>query len=1060
MTSSLLQSVDRIAATAPGESDVFDDSAIGMAFISYDERVLRVNPALLSLFGLKADHLLGTKWSDIQFNDVGKTAALIRHIRDGVTDHGELTMWYELPDGELLELRLAASRAEFGLEDAVLLQILDRTELASATASFFESERRFSAVAKFSSEAIVWLRVQPDVRVLFVSDAAIKLSGYSASEFHEMPNSQQRLIHPDDLHLLQEFAKSRKESDGVLLRWITRSGETKWIEQKMAVLAESNECVTEVIGVCRDVTDEFRFQDLMVADPPSESLRQLRAALVDGRIGAYLQPIIDINDGTVCGFEALARWQEEHGGFVSPDAFIPLAEESGDIFAIGEMILNQACAHLAELRAAGLGDDLTVEVNVSARQLEDEGLVGHVLDALARHSLPAENLCLELTESLAMNGDDRIIGHLQCLRDLGVQLAIDDFGTGYSNFAYLTQLPIDILKLDRSLVAGLGSDQRKVEVVRSVLTLARALDLKVIAEGVETEEERETLAELGCTLAQGFLWSTAVPFEDARSLLEIDVIPNEAPTESVVVLEALESSLLTANPTQLLDVSRATRGSESRVTPAASHFWKYVSVGLVMVAMYFINPRIGHLPAWLPRFPLYISVNASAVVALVYGIRKWKPVPVSPWWFMAFGQAVYTVGDFLYYWGRDISHSQQFPGIPDIFYLGRIPFIMIALAIIIRHRGEHNRSALLDSLVVGIAVGAISWVFLLRPYAEATLSASVRLTSLAYPVTDLMLLVLAIRLLAGDGRRVRSFYLLTGGLVLLAVTDSVYAWLNLHGVVYGSGSLIEGGWLLYYLIVGAGSLHPSMTELTSPTLNRDAPYSRLRLLALGVAALTCPVLLAVEFWLGKSDGDYPLILAAIVIICLIVMRLSQGMRIQRETDARMRYQAFHDSLTGVANRALFYDRIDHTVERSRRKGFGVAVLIIDLDGFKEINDTLGHAAGDTVLVEVAHRLVRCCRSEDTVARLGGDEFAILLEDTPSVGLVLALAQRIHSALAEPISLGADALRASGSIGISFSESGPVDVDAMMNEADVAMYEAKRDPSIGFKLFRALEMVPV
>src|SRR6202030_23736 len=158
---------------------------------------------------------------------------------------------------------------------------------------------------------------------------------------------------------------------------------------------------------------------------------------------------------------------------------------------------------------------------------------------------------------------------------------------------------------------------------------------------------------------------------------------------------------------------------------------------------------------------------------------------------------------FLFYWARYITHSTSFPSIADFFYLARIPFMVAGLALIVRYRSGRNRAAVIDALIVGTAVALLMWVFLMKPYTVGGIGLSVRITSLAYPMTDLMLVVLALRLIAGGGRQSASFRFLTAGLILLAGTDSYYGWLNLHGVAYHSGSLVEVGWLLYYLTVGA-----------------------------------------------------------------------------------------------------------------------------------------------------------------------------------------------------------------------------------------------------------------
>jgi diguanylate cyclase (GGDEF)-like protein len=482
--------------------------------------------------------------------------------------------------------------------------------------------------------------------------------------------------------------------------------------------------------------------------------------------------------------------------------------------------------------------------------------------------------------------------------------------------------------------------------------------------------------------------------------------------------------------------------------------WVYAGVGLLLIGVYFANPNVAGLPEWAPRYPLDVIVNASAVVALIVGIWRWRPDPVLPWCLMAVSQAVYTIGDFVYYRGLYITHSIPFPGLADAFYLGRLPLMVAALAFMIRKRSGRDRAAVIDSLIVGIAASLLSWVVLIKPYTEGALALSVRLTSIAYPVTDLMLVVMAVRLLAGSGHRGTSFRFLTGGLILLAVTDSVYGWFNLHGVTYSSGSLIEVGWLAYYVSVGACGLHPSMRELTMPRSGEEAKGSRLRIAALGGATLVGPGLLATEAWLGERIDALPIAFASIVVIGLVILRLADVMHHQEQAEAKVRHQAFHDPLTGLANRALFYDRLEHALEVSRRHSRGLAVLLIDLDRFKPINDSLGHAAGDELLVTVGRRITACVRSMDTVARLGGDEFLVLAESDTTVGTVVAIAQRLIDAVAEPLSLDGHEVSVTASVGVVFTLAGADtdDADELLNNADTAMYTAKRELPGTYRIF--------
>jgi diguanylate cyclase (GGDEF)-like protein len=234
----------------------------------------------------------------------------------------------------------------------------------------------------------------------------------------------------------------------------------------------------------------------------------MRQALASGRFRLHYQPQVTLADGRPCGAEALLRWRDPQLGEVAPARFIPVAEESGFIIAIGDWVLQQAVRQAAQWRERGL--QVPVAVNVSALQFQQPGFVDRVARTLAEHALPAQALELELTESILVNGAQQAQRRLVALRELGVQLSIDDFGTGYSSLAYLKHLPVQKLKIDRSFVQGLPDEQRDAGLVRAILQMAQALDMVVIAEGVETEPQRAFLQASGCAQFQGYLYAAGM----------------------------------------------------------------------------------------------------------------------------------------------------------------------------------------------------------------------------------------------------------------------------------------------------------------------------------------------------------------------------------------------------------------------------------------------------------------------------------------------------------------------------------------------------------------------
>nr|WP_246407021.1 EAL domain-containing protein [Modestobacter versicolor] len=247
--------------------------------------------------------------------------------------------------------------------------------------------------------------------------------------------------------------------------------------------------------------------------------RELAGALAAGQLRLTYQPVVDLQDEQVVGFEALLRWQHPTLGAVGPDRFVPVAEESGEIVAIGRWVLAEATRTAARWQRAHPGRPLSMAVNVSARQLVGGTLLQHVAEALTASGLAPSALVLEVTETALVTDPAAVAERLAELRALGVRLALDDFGTGYSSLSYLRQFDVDVLKIDRSFVTLLDGSADDAAIVHGLVQLGRTLRLEVVAEGVETTAQRDRLRAERCDLAQGYLFSRPLEEADAELLL-------------------------------------------------------------------------------------------------------------------------------------------------------------------------------------------------------------------------------------------------------------------------------------------------------------------------------------------------------------------------------------------------------------------------------------------------------------------------------------------------------------------------------------------------------------
>jgi diguanylate cyclase (GGDEF)-like protein/PAS domain S-box-containing protein len=252
----------------------------------------------------------------------------------------------------------------------------------------------------------------------------------------------------------------------------------------------------------------------------------LRRALERTEFEVHYQPVVQLKQGNVTGFEALVRWHHPTRGLILPGEFIPRAEETGLIVALGRWVLEEACQ---QMRSWGLqfphDPPMTLSVNLSVRQILESDTVEAVEEILTRTQFEPRNLHLEITESVIMHRPDLVTVVLSRLRDLGIRVSIDDFGTGYSSLSYLHLFPVDTLKIDRSFVNSMNLLGKQRRIVETIVMLARNLGMEVIAEGVEGEDQRQALDSLGCVLAQGFLFSKAVDARAASAMLASGIAP-------------------------------------------------------------------------------------------------------------------------------------------------------------------------------------------------------------------------------------------------------------------------------------------------------------------------------------------------------------------------------------------------------------------------------------------------------------------------------------------------------------------------------------------------------
>jgi diguanylate cyclase (GGDEF)-like protein len=478
------------------------------------------------------------------------------------------------------------------------------------------------------------------------------------------------------------------------------------------------------------------------------------------------------------------------------------------------------------------------------------------------------------------------------------------------------------------------------------------------------------------------------------------------------------------------------------------------ALGLGLTIAYFL------LPGPEEQDLFYQVPEMLAVVAIVAAVRLHRPGNATAWLLLAAGLALTATGDWTWVVLDRVFGADPFPSLADAFYLGGMATIAASMWLLIRGRlPEGDSAGVLDALIVTVSAGLLTWVLLMAPVVSETGQSAWELAvALAYPLIDILLLGVLVRLVLVPGRMSTDLRLVVAALLAFLASDYPYALLALNDG-YRVGMLIDAGWLIGAVLWGAAALHPSMAVAASRAEPAERRLSPWRVVLLGTASLLPPALLLLQ-WSSGLPLDVPVVAGACMVLFLLVIARLHGvvddlrrtLRERTALEAELERRALHDPLTGLANRALFNDRLEHAL--ARREG-NVAVMFLDLDDFKTINDSLGHDAGDTALRRVAEALTATLRPEDTVARLGGDEFAVLLSDSPDRLLATRLAGRLLEAVESPLSVGGTTRTLGVSIGIALGPVGSA-ADDLMRNADIAMYVAKQHGKRTFTVFEPTE----
>jgi diguanylate cyclase len=438
------------------------------------------------------------------------------------------------------------------------------------------------------------------------------------------------------------------------------------------------------------------------------------------------------------------------------------------------------------------------------------------------------------------------------------------------------------------------------------------------------------------------------------------------------------------------------------------------------------------------------------------------------WWLIASASASWAIGEGIWCWYQLARNIEvPFPSLADLFFLLTVP-LMAAGVIMLANESHGVTRSLRTVLDGGIIAGSLLFVSWATALGSALNTGGegpfARVVGLAYPVGDVITATVALAAVSrARGAYRRQLALLAAGIVSLAVSDSMFAYLTQNGT-YGNGNWLDTGWVAGFLLVGLAAFSPGRQERPE-TNERGQSTAQLVLpyVPLALAAVTA----VVEEAKGHSIGSV-LLAVGLITTTLVMARqlvtLQDNRRLNRALESTVKeletreidleHQAFHDPLTGLVNRVLFADRLNHALERQRRDNGTLAVMLCDLDDFKAVNDTLGHPAGDEVLKQVAARLESSVRQADTIARIGGDEFALLLENAVNAEDALRAVERIGQMLSTPLRAAGTEVMTSASVGLVLAPGPGATADDLLRDADIALYEAKYSGKNCYRIFES------
>jgi diguanylate cyclase (GGDEF)-like protein len=778
-------------------------------------------------------------------------------------------------------------------------------------------------------------------------------------------------------------------------------------------------------------------------------------ALRGGQVVGYFQPEVELSTGRLVAAELLARWEHSEFGILQPALFLPLAEELRLMEELSRLMLRQA---LAQHRAwAAAGWVVPVSVNIGPGCVASPAFPATVARLLREEQVPGQMLALEVSEETGTTTASTTF--FAQLAGSGVRVSLDDFGTGFASLESLGGWPIDELKLDRSIVRPMVTSASFHTIVATTIDLAHKLGVRVVAEGIENEAVSCDLRALGCDIGQGFFFGRPMPAvaftewmrDPARLAPRLEASGyQQASLDGEAGLRGLANG----------PAGRAARAVRRAVQPVGGGALAVALAMMVAYGSWQVFRWGGREHQALIGDSAFFPVNGAAALLAWRASRRADlgRDACRGWRLLAVALLLYMLGVLLEFVYEVVLHRRPYPTWADAAYLSVYPVAFCALISFPGRRrpGPERLRLLLDIGMVFIGGATLIWYVALGP-AIATADGRFDLFDLfnyAYLVGDLLLLygILTVLLRGPPQSSVLALRVFAVGMLAYIAADLTYYHITAYSTYIG-GDPVDALWILALVIVflaAACQLRTKSAGVLEP-LPKPAPLMRPSLLPY-LAIVGCYLLLAV---VGLRSVRFDslgggLLVGAVALTFLVSARQYIALHDYGRLAVRYQELASIDGTTGLYNRRHFMEAAEAAVARTQRLGQPLLALMIDVDNFKQINDTHGHIAGDQVLADIAQACREHVRPDDIVGRYGGDEFIIII-----TGITSQRATQIAGQLARPAAHVLDRdkkpLTYSASIGITQC---PPDCDlpTLLMHADIAMYQAKRAGGGSWRIF--------